>query len=135
MCTRGKGLLLKPTQKCDGSKKHEFPLRGRSDSDYAKDTKTRQSVSGYMVYLEGVPTMHGSVMQKTVALSSCEAELNTAVLCVQDMMYQENIIESIGLNVELPMILEMDKKGAVDLISSFSVGGCTGHIKIKQYFL
>ncbi len=69
--------------------------------------------------------MHRSATQKTVALSFCEAELNPAVLCVQDMMYQKNTLESIGLKVELPMILEMDNKGAVDLVNSFSVGGCT----------
>jgi hypothetical protein len=33
------------------------------------------------------------------------------------------------------MILEMDNKGAVDLINSFSIGGRTRHIDIKQCFL
>ncbi len=105
------------------------------DSDYAKDTQTRQSVSGYVVYLEDAPTMHRSATQRTVVLSSCEAELNAAVLCTQDMIYQKNMLESIGLKVELPMILEMDNKGAVDLVNSFSVGGCTQHIEVKQCFL
>jgi hypothetical protein len=35
--------------------------------------------------------------QKTVALSSCKAELNAAVLCTHDMIYQKNMLESIGL--------------------------------------
>ncbi len=74
-------------------------------------------------------------MLKTVALSSCKAELNAAVLCVQDMMYQKNTLESIGLKVELPMNLEMDNKEAVNLINSFSVGGCMQHIDVKQCFL
>jgi hypothetical protein len=70
-----------------------------------------------------------------VAFSSCKAELNAAVLCAQDMMYQKNMLESIGLKVELPMILKMDNKGAVNLVNSFSVGGCTRHIHVKQCFL
>ncbi len=78
--------------------------------DYAKDTQTRQSATGYVVYHEDAPTMHRSAMQKTVALSSCDAELNAAVLCAQDMMYQKNTLELIGLKVNLPMILEMDNK-------------------------
>jgi hypothetical protein len=105
------------------------------DSDYAKDTQIRQSVPGYVVYLEDAPTMHGSATQKTVALSSYKAELNAAVLCVKDMIYQKNMLESIGLKVELPMILEMDNKGAVNLVDSFSVGGRTQHINVKQCFL
>ncbi len=135
LCSRNAGLLLKPSQKWDGFNEHQFCIRERSDSDYAKDTQTRQSVSGYVVYLEDAPTMHRSPTQKTVALSSCKAELNAAVLCAQDMMYQKNTLESIRLKVELPMILEMDNKGAVDLVSSLNVGGCTGHINVKQCFL
>jgi hypothetical protein len=51
------------------------------------------------------------------------------------MMYQKNTLESIGLKVELFMILEMDNTGAVDLVNSFSVGGRTQHINVKQCFL
>jgi hypothetical protein len=91
----------------------------------------QRSVSGYNVYLEDAPTMHRSATQKTVALSSCKA----AVLCVQDTIYQKNTLESIGLRVKLPMVLEMDNRGAIDLINSFSVGGCTGHIDLQQCFL
>jgi hypothetical protein len=93
--------------------------------------QTRQSILGYMVFLKDAPVMHRSAMQKTVALSSCKAELNAAVLCVQDMLYAKNLIESTGLKVEFPMKLEIDNKGAVDLINSFSVGGCTHHIDVK----
>ncbi len=94
------------------------PHQRKIGLSYAKDAQTRGSVSGYVVYLEDAPTMHRSTTQKTVALSSCEAELNAAVLCAQDMMYQTNTLESIGLKVEHPMILEVDNKGAVDLVNS-----------------
>ncbi len=33
------------------------------------------------------------------------------------------------------MVLEIDNRGVVDLINSFSVGGRTRHIDIKQCFL
>jgi hypothetical protein len=74
-------------------------------------------------------------MQKTVTLSLCKAELNAAVLCVQDMLYAKNLIELVGLKVELPINLEIDNRGAIDLINSFSVGGRTRHIDFKQCFL
>jgi hypothetical protein len=109
MCTKDAGLwLLKPTRKWDGTDKFQFKIRGRLDLDYAKDTLTRQSVSGYVIYLEEAPVMHRSAMQKTVALSSCETELNAAVLCVQDMLYAKNLPESIRLKVNLPMVLKID---------------------------
>ena len=45
------------------------------------------------------------------------------------------ILNSLGLKVKLPMILEMDNKGAVDLANNWSVGGRTRHVDTRQYFL
>ena len=45
------------------------------------------------------------------------------------------LLESINLRVELPMILEVDNKGAVDLINNYSVGGRTRHMETRQYYL
>jgi hypothetical protein len=61
--------------------------------------------------------------------------MNLEVLCAQDMIYAKHVLESLGLQVETPMVLQMDNKGAVDLINSFSIGGCTGHIDVQQCFL
>ncbi len=117
--TRDRGLVLtNSTQKWDGSKDHEFIISGRSDSDYAKDTQTRKSISGYRVLLEGAPVMFKSSTQKAVALLVCEAEQSSGALCAQDMLYCKNVLESMGLKVKLPMLLEMDNKGAVDLANN-----------------
>jgi hypothetical protein len=51
------------------------------------------------------------------------------------MLYTKRIIKSLGLNVQLPMILEVDNKGAVDLVNNYSVGGRTRHVETRQYFL
>ncbi len=133
--TKDAGLKLNLTRKMDGEKEFCFHIRGVSDSDYAKDMQTRCSISGYVVYLEDAPVMHQSATQKTVTLSVCKAEMNLAVLCAQDMIYAKHILELLGLQVETPMVLQMDNKWAVDLISSFSIGGRTGHIDVQQCFL
>jgi hypothetical protein len=67
--TANRGLLLRSSG--DGD---TMELRGRSDSDYAGDKNTRQSVSGYVVYLNGALIAWRSKAQKTVTLSSTEAE-------------------------------------------------------------
>jgi len=43
--TNAIGLVLNPTRNWDGNKEHEFIISSRSDSDYAKDTQTRKSIS------------------------------------------------------------------------------------------
>jgi hypothetical protein len=76
-----------------------------------------------------------SSMQSIVALSMTEAELFTATINAQDMMYVKRILEYIRLRVHLPMIMEVDNKGAVDLGNNFSVGVRIRHIETRQYYL
>ena len=44
-------------------------------------------------------------------------------------------MESLELKVKLPIILEVDNKGTVDLINNWSVGGRTMHVETRQLFL
>jgi hypothetical protein len=43
------------------------------------------------------------------------------------------VLESIGLCVQKPMILWMDNKGAVDLANNWSSAGRTRHVLTKNY--
>ena len=54
---------------------------------------------------------------------------------VLNVLYIKHVIESLGLKVKLPMKLEMDNKGAVDLANNWSVGGRMHHIGTKIEFL
>jgi len=133
--TPDRGLVLKPEGEWDGKPDSiEFMISGRSDSDYAKEAGFK-SVSGHRVLLNGAPVMFKSGTQRIVALSVCEAELYAGISCAQDMLYVKHVIESIGLKVKLPMRLEMDNKGAVDLANNWSIGGRTRHIGTKIEFL
>eukprot|EP00957_Ditylum_brightwellii_P175365 13349619-Ditylum_brightwellii.AAC.1 len=68
-------------------------------------------------------------MQKIVLLSVTEAKTVAGVQCAQDMLYVRRLIESMGLQVELPRILEIDNIGAVDLANSWSTGRRTCHME------
>ena len=64
-----------------------------------------------------------------------ESELISAVSCVQDLLFEKCVLESMGLKVKVPMILKVDNKGVVDLVNNWSVGGRTRHITTKANFL
>jgi hypothetical protein len=131
-----RGLLLKPIREWDGNPSYEFVITGRSDSDYVKDTDRRRSVSGTSTtLLNGSPIHTQSKTQKSVTLSVTEAELVAAAQCMQDMLFAMRVVESMGLKVKKPMILEIDNKGAVDLTHNWSVGVRTRHVEVRQYFL
>jgi hypothetical protein len=133
--TPEKGLLLKPTMRWDGSPMLLFEITGCSDSDWAKDSITRKSVSGWLTFLFDSPISMKSKMMPIVALSVTEAELFAATCCAPDMLFEMRILESMGLKVKKPMILNVDSKGAKYLCDNWSVGGRTRHIEVKQLFL
>jgi hypothetical protein len=133
--TKYQGLLLKPDVKWNGDPEFKLVIRGISDSDFAKDPETRKSESGNSTFLCGAPFIQCITMQRVVALSVTEAELFTATNNAQDMLYTKRITESLVLHVKLSMILEVDNKGAVDLVNNYSVGGRTRHVEMSQYFM
>lgn len=135
LSTRNRGLFLKPTRKWNGDPKFEFRIKGRSDSTYASDQTTMRSVTGTTVFLEDAPVAMKCFQQKTVTLSSAEAELMAAVTCAQDMLYVMRLVQSMGLQVELPMILQVDNIGAVGIANNWSVGGRTRHVDARLHFL
>jgi hypothetical protein len=56
------------------------------DSDYAMDY-TKKSTMGIVFMLNGGPVSWTSVLCKTVATSTCEAEVNAAVSATEDAMH------------------------------------------------
>jgi len=137
LATPNRGRLMKPTRKCseENLKNFEFRIRGRPDSDHAKDPETRRSVTGYTVFLEDCPTATKSKMQSIVATSSTEAEYIAAAECAQEMLFQMRVLESLGLKVEKPMVMEIDNKGAIDLGNNWSAAGRTRHIDVRHHLL
>ena len=93
----------------------------------------RKSVMGYNTYLNDAPIFNKSKTQNNVTLSVCEAEMIAAVECAQTMLFVRQILESIGLSIEKPMILEIDCKGTVDLNNNWTVGRRTCHISVKNF--
>ena len=92
-------------------------------------------MSGFTAFLEGAAVSVKSTMQQVVALLVTEAELMAGVQCAQDMLYVKRVLESMGLQVELPMILKIDNSRAVDLANNLSAGGRTRHMETRMFFL
>jgi hypothetical protein len=57
-------------------------------------------------------------MQECVTLSVAEAELMALIACVQEMIHVKKLIESMNLNVKLPMRIKVDNKGAKELVNN-----------------
>jgi hypothetical protein len=131
-----RAYVLNPTGRWDGKdKSYKFQIRGKADSDYAKDIATRRSVGGRVVYLNDAPVVVASKMQQLVGLSVTEAETVEQCGCAQDMLDVMPFLNEMELQVEFPMILECNNEGAVDLINGWSSSRRTRHMIVRYKFL
>jgi hypothetical protein len=67
------------------------------------DTETRRSISGYSVFLEEAPISMKSTGQRSVTLSTAEAELASGTAGAQEMLFAMHVLESIDLKVKKPI--------------------------------
>ena len=67
--TKERTLILKPRKELN-----KWEIKGYSNLDFAGDINGRKSISGYVIYLQGCPISWRSKGQKSVSLSSTEAE-------------------------------------------------------------
>ena len=135
--TEERGKVFKPRRTCkhEDLANFEFILEGYSDSDYAKDPIKRRSVSGFCSFLEGCVLNTKSRMQPITSLSVTEAEIVAATECAQDLVFEKNVLESIGLRVKPSIPLYIDNSGCINLICNWSAGGRTRHIDVRVWWL
>jgi hypothetical protein len=103
------------------------------DSNYATDKEDRKSVSGLLHTIGGVLINWMSHTQAFVTLSSTEAELGAQVTGVQEVVFELQLLEELGIGVK-PAIMLIDNTGAIYLIKNHQVSQRTKHISVKWHF-
>jgi hypothetical protein len=84
-------------------KEKNWSLRVFCDSDWAGDSDTRISVTGFILYLMNVPVCWRSKAQKGVTLSSSEAEYVAMSEAVKEIRFIYYLLQDIGIEVHLPI--------------------------------
>ena len=70
---------------------------GRGDSDWAGDSATRQSVTGYHCNVQNVTMCNRSLKQTAISLSSCEAEFYAASASAGELLDSQNSLQGTSL--------------------------------------
>ena len=117
------------------SEKQDWQMTVYTDSDYAGDKETRRSVTGFIIYLRGAPISWKSRGQKSVTLSSTEAEFVALSEAAKEIKFVAQVMESMNLHVELPIIVRVDNVGAIGLSKNLSTSQRTKHIDIRYHFV
>ena len=104
-------------------------------SDYAGNKETRKSVTAYAIYFENCLIAFKSKSQKTVSLSSTEAEFNAIGEVCTEIVFIKNVIEFLGVTIELPIMVNCDNVGAIYMSYNAKTSPRTKHVSIKRLFV
>ena len=88
-------------------------LCGICDSTWGSNKDDGRSVTGYILYLLGVPIAWKSKAQCHVTLSSSEAEYVAISELVKEIQYVLQILESMKIKVKFPVKVYVDNIGAI----------------------
>ena len=103
--------------------------------DLARDKGNRKSVSGMAIYYCGTLIGWRSKAQQCTTLSLTEAEYVTCSQAATELEFVQQILESMGVNVQLPMTVFVDNTGAIELAQNWSTSGRTKHINVRFHYL
>ena len=83
-----------------------------ADSDYASD-ETKRSTMGSVTVLNSGPICWSSVLGKTVATSTCEAEINAACAAVKDALHIKRMLFDLGVATAGPFQIAEDNAACI----------------------
>ena len=109
-----------------------FTIVAYTDASFAV-TKKMQSISGWVIYCNGVPILWGSLRQAVVVESSCSAEYVAASVCVKQVMTLANCLLFLGIRCERPYPVYTDSQAAMSIAANVHSMGNVRHLNIRTH--
>jgi hypothetical protein len=104
-----------------------------SDADYANDPDNRRSVTGNVVFLFGGPISWSSKLQRTVALSTAEAEYMSLAETCKEMIWLRRLLKDLEWDQSVPLVWE-DNQSTIAMSKNDVYHHRTKHIDVRYHF-
>jgi hypothetical protein len=105
-----------------------------TDSDWASDGTTRRSQTGYFVKMAKGLISWTSRAQKTIALSSTEAEYMALSDCSRQVVWMHTLLGELGFHLE-PIPICGDNQGSIFIASNPVTEKRSKHIDIRYHYV
>ncbi len=113
---------------------HRYSLVVFGDASFAVG-ELKQSVTGYIVYLNGVPLLWGSLKQTIVVDSSCSAEFVAASVACKQLIHAENMLGFLGFSCPKPYRMYTDSMACLHIATNPAKLGNVRHLQIRFHLV
>jgi hypothetical protein len=104
------------------------------DADYANRSDAR-SISGYVATLGGGSIAWSAKKQRTVSLSTTEAEYIALTEGAKELVWLRMALQELGFNQNQPTSIQCDNLAAITLSHDATFHARTKHINVAYHFI
>lgn len=115
-------------------KRNKEHLKVFSDADFAGDRKTRRSTSGIVALFADAAVSWSSQLQKTVALSTTEAEIVAASEGTKELIWLTRPLKEMNVKIREPPLLLVDSASGVKLSRNPEYHKRSKHVEVRHFF-
>ncbi|MDR3737610.1 MAG: reverse transcriptase domain-containing protein [Terracidiphilus sp.] len=138
--TRGLGLIFGSRNggllgDSRGHSRTQLDVCAYADADWANSKGDRRSITGWVSKVNGDPISWASKKQRTVALSTCEAELYAEAAAIQEVLWLRGLLKELGLHSQVGSIVHGDNQSAIAVTKNGVKGERTKHVDVKYHFV
>jgi hypothetical protein len=118
-----------------GQTRTQVDVCAYADADWANGKGDRRSITGWVAKVNGDPISWSSKKQRTVALSTCEAELYAQSAAIQEVLWLRGLLRELGLHVHVGSEVFCDNQSTVAVVKNGIKGERTKHVDVKYHFV
>ncbi|KAE8255524.1 hypothetical protein A4X13_0g3015 [Tilletia indica] len=108
-------------------------LVGFADADFAGDSDTSRSTTGFVFYVHGNPVSWSSRLQTSVAMSTVEAEYIALAEGLREGLWIRNLLSELGFPAQVPFELHTDNEGTRTIAQNPEAHKRTKHIALRYH--
>ncbi len=97
--------------------------------------ETKQSISGFVILINGVPILWGSLKQTVVVDSTCSAEYVAASVCCKQILQAENMVQFLDFTCPRPYRMYTDSQACFKIATNASKLGMVRHLEIRYHLI
>jgi hypothetical protein len=95
----------------------------------------KQSISGFIIFINGTPLLWGSLKQTVVVDSTCSAEYVASSICCKQILQAENMVQFLCFTCPKPYTMYTDSSACLAIASMASKLGKVRHVEIRYHLV